>query len=116
MRRPCVSSAVMKHPGSMDLDRAIAAHLAEWDEAVVELAVFGTDEPARIGSILRRFVASTLGTQISECLFYRTSVGSVAGLVLEDRRRVVVKAHQPHVRSERLVAVHHVMSALAQAG
>jgi hypothetical protein len=36
-----------------------------------------------------------LGSQAAEALFYQSSVAAVAGLVLRDGRRVVVKVHQP---------------------
>ncbi len=97
----------------MDLASAIAKHLAEWDEPVVELAIFGTGDPPAIAAALERFIAESLGAPAVECLFYRTSVGSVAGVRLVNGRRVVIKVHQPHVSRTRLVAVHDVMAALA---
>ena len=100
----------------MDLASAIAAHLAEWEAPVVELAIFGTGDPAAIAAALERFIAGSLGAPVAECLFYRTSVGAVAGVRLGDERRVVVKVHQPHVSRARLAAVHDVMAALADAG
>jgi hypothetical protein len=96
----------------MDLADAIARQLATWDEPVVEAAIFGTTEPAAIAGA----IGGVLDGTIAETLFYRTSVGAVAGVVLADGRRVVVKAHQPHVGAARLAAVHEVMRALADAG
>ncbi|HKE18952.1 MAG TPA: hypothetical protein VKB80_28960 [Kofleriaceae bacterium] len=100
----------------MDLTGAIAAHLAEWETAVVEHETFGTDDPRAIAASLERLVADSLGAAVARCLFYRTSVGSVAGVELGDGRRVVIKAHQPRVSRERLVAVQGVMLALSAAG
>ncbi len=100
----------------MDLASAIASHLAGWDDPVVERAIFGTGDPRAIAAALERFIAGELGAPVAECLFYRTSVGSVAGVRLDDDRRVVVKAHQPHVAGARLYAVRDVMAALAAAG
>ncbi len=97
----------------MDLAGAIAAHLAEWEAPVVELAIFGTGNPPAIAAALEQFIAGSLGAPVAECLFYRTSVGAVAGVRLADGRRVVVKVHQPHVSRARLAAVHDVMAALA---
>ncbi len=105
----------MRYVSPMDLSRAIASHLSEWERAVVELAIYGTDDAATIAATIDRFVTDELGAHVFDCVFYRTSVGSVAGLVLDDGRRVVVKAHQPHVRRERLVAVHDVMRTLSRA-
>ena len=100
----------------MDLPGAIAAHFAEWETPVVDLAIYGTDVPEVIAAELDRFVSATLGARIADALFYRSSVGAVAGVVTSDGRRVVVKAHQPHVRPERLAAVHDVMEELSRAG
>jgi Phosphotransferase enzyme family len=100
----------------MDLTGAIAAHLATWDVPVVERAIFGTGDPPAIAAALEQFIAGSLGATVAECLFYRTSVGAVAGVRLADGRRVVVKVHQPHVSRARLAAVHDVTAALAASG
>lgn len=77
--------------------RVIAAHLAEWGSApaYVELAVFGTDEPRAIAREIDRFCRTYLGAEVAEALFHQSSVGSVAGVQLDDGRRVVIKGHQP---------------------
>jgi Ser/Thr protein kinase RdoA (MazF antagonist) len=100
----------------MGLASVIAAHLAGWETAVVELETFGTDDPHTIATAIERMVTDSLGAAVADCLFYRSSVGSVAGLELDDGRRVVIKAHQPRVSRQRLAAVGDVMLALSEAG
>lgn len=100
----------------MKLVRAIEEQLATWDEVLVEPAIFGTAEPAAIAAMIEAHVEARLGTSIADACFYQTSVGAVAGVVLADGRRVVVKALAPHVRIERLAAVHDTMRGLAAAG
>jgi hypothetical protein len=77
------------------VEDVVAAHLAEWENAFVELAIHGHADPVRIAAALDDFCAATLGSRAAGALFYRSSVAAVAGLELRDRRRVVVKAHQP---------------------
>ena len=82
-------------PCTRRLAEAVAAHLAEWDTPFVELAIFGHADPARIAAALDALCADAVGSRASGVLFYQSSVAAVAGLVLRDSRRVVVKAHQP---------------------
>ena len=100
----------------MQLVDAISRELATWDTPVVEPAIFETADPASIAAAIGTHVAVSLGSPVAEAFFYRASVGSVAGLILGDGRRVVLKAHQPGVREARLLAVQEVMTALAGAG
>lgn len=98
------------------LTDVIADELRTWDMPVVEPAIYGTADPAAIAGAIAAVVRATTGREIARAAFYSASVGSVAGVTLDDGRRVVVKAHQPHVRRARLEAVHAVMTALADAG
>ncbi|MCZ7681644.1 MAG: phosphotransferase [Sandaracinaceae bacterium] len=99
----------------MELARAIDEHIAAYDSADVERAVFDTEDAEAVASALAAFVRAELDAAIDDCVFYRSSVGAVAGLALDDGRRVVVKVHQSHVRAERLEAVQAVMKTLAAA-
>ena len=96
----------------MELARAIEEHLSEWDEPAVERAIFGSDDPDEIAQRIDRATTDTLGSPVRDCVFYRTSVGCVAGLTLDDDRRVVMKAHRSRVRRERLEAVQRVLREL----
>lgn len=73
----------------------VAAHLAEWDVAVVEQDVFGTSEAAAICDLTDRFCRAHLGAGIRGSLFYVSSIGCVHGVELEDGRRIVIKARPP---------------------
>ncbi len=100
----------------MDLARAIDEHIAAFDSADVERAVFDTDDAVAVASMISAFVRAELGAAIADCVFYQSSVGAVAGLTLDDGRCVVVKVHQSHVRAERLEAMQAVTRALAASG
>jgi hypothetical protein len=100
----------------MDLTRTIATHLATWDEPVVEPVIFGDASPSTIATAFETLVATRLPTTIVDAIFYQSSVGAVAGVVLADGRRVVVKAHAPHVPVARLAAMQDTMRTLAGAG
>jgi hypothetical protein len=95
------------------LTRAIESSLAEWDVPHVELAIFGTADASHIADRLREICGSTLHSPLAKTLFYRSSVGAVAGLELEDGRRVVVKAHQPSTTHAHLVEVVRLQSIVA---
>jgi hypothetical protein len=99
-----------------DLKDAIAAHLAEWDSAHVELAIHGCDDAAVIAGAIDEFCRHTLGAGVGHALFYRSSIGAVAGLELDDGRRVVVKAHQPDWSRARLMEIARLQAHLASNG
>jgi len=82
-------------PGIASLTDTIAAHLAEWEQPFVELAIHGTADARSIAAAIDRFCLRVLGASVAEPLFYRSSIGAVAGVRLTDGRRVVIKAHQP---------------------
>ncbi len=75
----------------------IQSSLAEWDVPHVELAIFGRADADHIAARLHELCLATLRSAPRKVIFYAASVGVVAGLELEDHRRVVVKAHQPSV-------------------
>jgi hypothetical protein len=91
---------------------AIAEYHRGWKGPWVEDEIFDTHEPDAVA----RAFAELLGAEPAETVFYAVSVGVVAGLVLDDGRRVVVKAHRPNVTLVRLQAVAEVQRALADAG
>ncbi|MFO0590885.1 MAG: phosphotransferase [Polyangiaceae bacterium] len=60
----------------------------------VDKAVFDTDSPAEIASLLSGFCTAHLGAPIADAMFYRVAAACVAGLRLADGRAVVVKAQR----------------------
>jgi len=94
----------------------IHALTENWDNPAVERAIFGTADPAQIAAYVDAFCREHLGAGIAEALFYRSSIGSVFGLGLEDGQRVVVKAHQPDYPAVYLGAVQRVARHLASRG
>jgi len=80
----------------------IGAHLSTWGqlEPHVELAAFGTAEPAEIARMIDATCARSLGGHVVGARFYQSSIGAVAGVELGDGRVVVVKVHQPDVPVE----------------
>ncbi len=97
-------------------DRVIApitSHLAEWDTAHVELAIYGTDDAGRIAHAIEDFCRRELASAPDETLFYRSSIGAVVGLRLLDGRRVVIKAHQPDWGRQRLEETVRLQSIIA---
>lgn len=99
-----------------DLESQIALHINGWAGASVELAIHGTADARAIAERLREFCHRELDVAPRSALFYRSSVGAVAGLVLEDGRRVVLKAYQPDRSRERLLEVVQLQQHLARAG
>src|SRR6185295_14379151 len=91
----------------------IASHLAEWDIAHVELAIYGTSGARRIAEAIDDFSRRELRSGPAETLFYQSSIGAVVGLRLLDDRKVVIKAHQPDVERHRLEEVARLQSAIA---
>ena len=91
MTRACQAAGVPA------LVATIAAELATWEDCHVELAIFGTDEPAGIAAALDRACEAAIGSGIAEARFYTASIGAVAGVELDDGRAVVIKCHQPTV-------------------
>lgn len=91
----------------------IAAHLAEWEIAHVELAIHGTADARYIMRALDEFCSRELKCAPAQTLFYRSSVGAVTGLRLLDGREIVIKAHQPDWSFERLQEIVRLQSIVA---
>jgi hypothetical protein len=95
---------------------AVGRSIADWGEPFVELAIFGTADSNVIAAEVDSFCRAHLGAGVSGALFVRAGVGSVHGLVLEDARRVVLKAHQPAADLRHLRAVHEIVWHLCESG
>jgi hypothetical protein len=100
------------------LASVIAAHLREWEPSppFVELAVFATGNAARIAEALNSFCLQILGARVRRGLFHQSSIGSVTGILLEDGRAVVIKAHQPEQSRALLAEIVRLQSYLAENG
>lgn len=96
------------------LEQVIAGHLARWREPHVELAIYGAAEPARVAWLLDACCSHLLGAHVRGALFYQSSIGAVAGVELDDERRVVLEAYQPDRSRERLREVVRLQGCLAQ--
>jgi len=86
------------------------------ETAVLERDVLGTEDPAVAAAMIERFCQEHLGAPVVDALFYVSSIGCVAGVVLGDGRRVVVKAHQPDKTAARLHACQSVQRLCAERG
>jgi hypothetical protein len=84
--------------------------------SAVHEAIHGTADHAVIERQLVQFVETAMGSSIREGIFHVASVGSVTGLVLNDDRRVVVKAYQRRWGHRLLGSVIEVQAMLADAG
>ncbi len=100
----------------MELVDLVAAAQAEWDEPVVERAVFGFHQPAEIAASLALLCQRELGSTIARSRFYAVSVGVTAGVLLEDGRELVLKLVRGNSKLTFLEACRDVQSALAAAG
>ncbi len=90
--------------------------IARWNVHFVEPSVFGTTKPHQIADLIDTFCRAELGAGVAGYLFYETSVGAVCGVRLEDKRRVVVKVHQPSRSLDFLKAVVRVQHYLIDHG
>lgn len=102
----------------MEKDRgtsAIAAAIGEWPSALEEV-LLGSSDPGGIVALLDGFVGSALGGELQRVTFYRRGVGAVFGLLLKDRRQVVVKVHRMDLVGEALDGIRTVQHALADQG
>jgi hypothetical protein len=91
---------------------ALAASMGE--ESAVERTVFATSDPAVVAGHIDAFCGERLGASVVSCLFYASSTGCVAGVVLADGRHVVVKAYQSRWGEPFLLAVAGVQGYLAR--
>jgi hypothetical protein len=97
------------------LERAIAAHLAEWRTAYVELAIHGDADPARIARAIDGVCRRAAGAPVVHGLFYQSSIAAVAGVELAGGRRVVVKGHQPEWAAETVLELARLQRHVAAA-
>lgn len=83
---------------------------------MLERLIFGTHETTAIEDQVSRLCAERLGSAAAEILFRATNVGAVFGVLCDDGRRIVVKAHHPRETPSRLAAVQSVQRALWRSG
>jgi hypothetical protein len=81
----------------------------------LERALFGSDVAAEIAGIICEFARDQLAP-VNDAVFYRRSVGIVAGLRTADGHGVVVKVHRWQVSISRLLAVQRVQAHLSACG
>jgi hypothetical protein len=98
------------------ISEIVAAFMEGWPGPWTEDELFGTHEPEVVGAALGEFCATELGSPIADALFYEASIGCVVGAVLEDGRRVVVKAHALANSPEYLEAAARVQETLVERG
>jgi hypothetical protein len=102
-----------------DLSRLVSTItdiIGTWDTPFVELAIFETGDPVRIAEAVNAFCIAHLASTIAGILFYESSQGAVFGLLLDDGRRVVIKASQPDRPLAFLRNVYSVQRCLARHG
>jgi len=99
------------------LGGAIAVVLADSDsEPLLERDVFCTTDSRRIATLVDSFCRERLGGGVAGYELFATSVGSVHGVRLRDRRRVVVKAYRREIDLAHLAAVQRAQAHLADGG
>ena len=94
----------------------IEAEFADPRGRVLAVSIFGDADGARVGDEVVAFCDRELGTPPAEILFFTMSVGAVFGLLLEDGREVVLKAHLARESLDRLSCVQRFQSHLADNG
>jgi hypothetical protein len=95
------------------LARTVAEHLASWKTPHVELDIHGTGDADEIAAAIDGACSRYLGAPVARPIFYQSSIGAVAGLELDDGRRVALKAHQstrPEALLREVVRVQSVVS------
>jgi hypothetical protein len=114
-RRAKRSAMLVHDNGVQSLERAVSRRFGEWGGAHVELAIYGVEDAGLIARTVDEFCRRHLGSGVHETLFYKSSVGAVTGVTLEDQRRVVVKIYQPDRSLERLLEIVELQRHLARA-
>ncbi|GAA1815064.1 hypothetical protein GCM10009835_38540 [Planosporangium flavigriseum] len=84
------------------------------NDPLLERRALGTGNIDAAAALIEECCARTLA-RVEDCLFYRSNVGMVAGLVLADGRRVAAKVHQPTQTRARLTTTQRVQAHLADA-
>ena len=100
----------------MTVAEAVAAHHDGWAGPWVEDELLGTHEPETVAAAFSDFCSAELRAEPAAAVFYESHVGSVAGLVLDDGRRVVVKAQALACTRRYLEAASHVRRELVARG
>lgn len=98
------------------LAELVAEEHTAWDQVLVEPEVFGTTDPGAIATAIDAWCRTELGAAVAGAVFYRVSIGCVAGLLLADARRVVVKVQRGSRSGAYLEACREIVSALHAAG
>jgi hypothetical protein len=78
--------------------------------------VFGTTDPSEIATIMASLTFEAVGADVTEGLWYRSSVAAVAGLALDDGRSVVLHAYRRDVTSGFISGVVRMQRYVAGAG
>jgi hypothetical protein len=82
----------------------------------VEFAILGTRDPRAIAEACIAATQRAFESAPARVLFYKVSVGMVAGFTLSDDRSIVLKAHQADRSTESLVAQRSVQKLASAAG
>src|SRR5437660_5570512 len=98
------------------LQRLIGDTIAGRGNALIEEAVFGTDDAGAIARSLEDLIVEHLPAPPADGLFYAASAGCVAGVRLVNGGEVVIKAFQSRWTAEFLRCVAAVQDHLADAG
>ena len=91
-----------------------SSYIESWN-GDLERLLFGSDDASEVAAAIEDFCDEHLA-RVAEGIFYRSGVGVVAGVVLVDGRRAVVKVHRWNVSIERLAAVQQVQRHQAESG
>ena len=106
----------MSCSGAQAIAENVAAFQEGWPGPWTEDELFGAHYPEAVGEAFARFCRAELGSPVAAGLFYEASIGCVAGVELEDGRRVVVKAHPAASPREFLEAVVRIQTELVRRG
>ena len=97
------------------MHRAVLEGRAELSSPVTQL-IFATDDVERATALLSSWTRAHLGSPVSRVDEWHRSVGAVAIVVLDDGRRVTLKAFPPRWTQEFLSAVVRVQTHLSRRG
>jgi hypothetical protein len=86
------------------------------DNPAFTRSILGAADPVEVRRYLDAFCQERLGSRVEEILSFNLSVGATFGLLLENGRRVFLKAHPPERPEEYLWAVHRVQAHLYSRG
>lgn len=90
----------------------ITTNLNRWEIPFLPTIV-GSADPIVIAQEINSFCQARLGSVIAQAYFLEVSQGAVFGFQLQDRRRIVIKAHSPRSNYEYLQAVIRAQQYLA---